>query len=354
MTRRDGAYPTLAMSWKGVSELLFRFGLIALLAGCAGTGNRDGAPDETPDLSNIDDAVPRVEPKSKYGNPKSYVVFGKRYYTKDSAIGHVERGTASWYGKKFHGRRTSSGERYDMYAMTAAHKSLPLPSYARVTNLENGRSAVVRVNDRGPFHGRRVIDLSYAAAHKLGVVRQGTALVEVRTIDPARADRPAGSENLFATVDPAIASKRKATKTQPTPAIAVAPTPKPATKPVQIAINSLEGKHNAAAAKKPDGAPTAKPEHEPKLAATGQGSRGSKASNTFLQVGAFGNRSNAEQLRRQLLDNLAENVYVRTADGGKAPLYKVRVGPLASPSKAKDVSQKLAALGLTESHVVVE
>ncbi|MGE0482951.1 MAG: septal ring lytic transglycosylase RlpA family protein [Gammaproteobacteria bacterium] len=130
------------------------------------------------------EAIPRTEPLSKYGNPESYVVFGKRYYTLKSASGFVERGIASWYGQKFHGRKTSSGEIYDMYQMTAAHKQLPLPTYVEVRNLENGRSTVLRVNDRGPFHGNRIIDLSYAAALKLGIADAGTAFVEVRAIEP--------------------------------------------------------------------------------------------------------------------------------------------------------------------------
>src|SRR5690606_6096907 len=115
---------------------------------------------------------------------ESYEVFGKRYYVMKDARGYVERGIASWYGEKFHGRRTSSGETYDMYAMTAAHKTLPLPTYVEVTNLQNGRRVVVRVNDRGPFHENRIIDLSYTAAAKLGIIGPGTALVEVRAIDP--------------------------------------------------------------------------------------------------------------------------------------------------------------------------
>ncbi|MDT0497452.1 septal ring lytic transglycosylase RlpA family protein [Algiphilus sp. W345] len=138
----------------------------------------DAAPDE------IKDAVPRAEPRSKYGNPPSYSVHGKTYYVLASAENFRERGRASWYGRKFHGRRTSSGEPYDMYAMTAAHKTLPLPCYVRVHNLDNGREAIVRVNDRGPFHDGRVIDLSYAAALKLGVVGAGSANVEIETIDP--------------------------------------------------------------------------------------------------------------------------------------------------------------------------
>lgn len=123
--------------------------------------------------------------KSKYGNPRSYVVFGKRYYVLQSASGFVERGTASWYGPNFHGKRTSSGETYNMHALTAAHKTLPLPTWVKVRNLQNGKSVVVKVNDRGPFKDERIIDLSYAAANKLGVVGPGTAEVEVVALESA-------------------------------------------------------------------------------------------------------------------------------------------------------------------------
>ena len=142
----------------------------------------DSAPDRQVDISRIPNAVPKNEPKSRYGNPESYVVFGKRYYVMESSKGFVERGIASWYGTKFHGRRTSSGETYDMYAMTAAHKNLPLPTYVKVTNLDNGRHIIVKVNDRGPFHENRIIDLSYTAAIKLDIVKKGTGLVEVRAL----------------------------------------------------------------------------------------------------------------------------------------------------------------------------
>ena len=165
------------------------YSLTALLLSACGGGayvDRDGAPGRDIDVSAIPDAVPRPEPRSRYGNPSSYEVFGKRYYVKDSSTGYTERGIASWYGTKFHGRRTSSGETYDMYAMTAAHKSLPLPTYARVTHLRNGRSIVVKINDRGPFHEGRIIDLSYVAARKLGVVASGTAPVEVVALTPGR------------------------------------------------------------------------------------------------------------------------------------------------------------------------
>ena len=164
--------------------LLSLWGLFLLLVGCGGgvMDARDSAPTRSPDVSSIPNAVPRDEPKSKYGNPAHYDVFGKRYYTLNSSKGYHEKGIASWYGKKFHGRRTSSGEVYDMYAMTAAHKTLPLPTYVEVTNLANGRSIIVKVNDRGPFHGNRLIDLSYTAAKKLDIISEGTGRVEIRAI----------------------------------------------------------------------------------------------------------------------------------------------------------------------------
>jgi rare lipoprotein A len=159
--------------------------LSAILSACGTFGPQDGPPQRTISAADIQDAEPKPEPLSKYGNPDSYVVAGKRYYVLDSAKGYVKRGTASWYGTKFHGRRTSSGEIYDMYAMSAAHKSLPLPTYVQVTNLDNQQSAIVKVNDRGPFHDNRLIDLSYAAAVKLGITGNGTARVEVKAIDVA-------------------------------------------------------------------------------------------------------------------------------------------------------------------------
>ncbi|MCB1559911.1 MAG: septal ring lytic transglycosylase RlpA family protein [Xanthomonadales bacterium] len=143
----------------------------------------DSAPEHAPDLSDLVEPTPRTEPRSRYGNHSPYKVLGRTYRVMDSAKGYVERGVASWYGKKFHGRPTSSFEPYDMYAFTAAHKTLPLPTYVRVTNLENQRSVVLRVNDRGPFVADRLIDLSYAAAMRLGVVQRGTAMVEVRALD---------------------------------------------------------------------------------------------------------------------------------------------------------------------------
>jgi len=151
-----------------------------LLAGCS----VDDGPGRDLDPANLAQVVPTDEPRSEYGNPASYSVHGQRYHVRDSARGYVAEGTASWYGRKFHGRRTSSGETFDMYAMTAAHRTLPLPSFARVTRLDTGRSTVVRINDRGPFVDDRLIDLSYAAATRLGVVERGTAPVRVRALTP--------------------------------------------------------------------------------------------------------------------------------------------------------------------------
>jgi len=144
----------------------------------------DGPPLVQRDVSKIPNAIPKEEPFSRYGNPKTYKVFGKKYHVLKSNKGYQKKGTASWYGRKFHGRRTSSGEPYDMFAMTAAHKSLPLPTYAKVKNLSNGKEIIVKINDRGPFVEDRLIDLSYTAAKKLGVYDSGTANVLVTAIDP--------------------------------------------------------------------------------------------------------------------------------------------------------------------------
>jgi rare lipoprotein A len=331
--------------------------LLVLLSGCSSTADKGWAAKDLPDPSSIPDAVPKVEPKSKYGNPASYVVFGKRYHTKSSSKGYVERGVASWYGPDFHGRKTSSGERYDMYAMTAAHKTLPLPTYARVTNLKNGRTAVVKINDRGPFHGDRIIDLSYSAARKLGVVAKGTGMVEVRAVDPSRpeSDRKdiflASDDSMLDAKTPvpkkAVVAKRTPTTRKTTPRaeeiatrvakverpqrpLKAAPVPvvekaMPSTPELKIAVASAEQKHGK-----------------------------SNGSSMYLQVGAFGSRVNAEHLRRQLATQIAEQVEIRATDDVRAHWYKVHVGPLKSKKKAKDLSQQLASLGLPGSHIVVE
>lgn len=177
-----------------------------LVLGACGSMVQDSGPGRHVDVSNVQNPVPRLEARSKYGNPSSYVVQGQRYYLKPSASGYHEQGIASWYGTKFHGRRTSSGEPYDMYAMTAAHKTLPIPVYAEVTNLETGRKIIVRINDRGPFVSGRIIDLSYVAAKKLGIDGKGTGQVSVRTIDPRRqlTAAPAAAPAPFSAATPNI------------------------------------------------------------------------------------------------------------------------------------------------------
>ncbi len=169
--------------------------LALLVASCAGERPRDADGPSSRDLkpSDVRDAVPRQEPRARYGNRSPYEVLGKRYTVMDSSEGYRERGIASWYGSKFHGRNTSSGEPFDMHKATAAHRNLPLPTYAEVTNLENGQKVIVKINDRGPFHDDRLIDLSYGAAVRLGMAHTGTARVEVRAIgfgEPAP-ERPA-------------------------------------------------------------------------------------------------------------------------------------------------------------------
>jgi len=196
--RRD---ESLLTGWRATLRMASAAAAItAVLAGCTTPAPRPaprapGEPVHVPippptlpppkDIEAIPDAIPRPEPRSAKGNPPFYNVLGKRYFVLASADGYHERGVASWYGPGFHEARTSNGEPYDMYAMTAAHKTLPLPAYVQVTNLKNGRNVVVRVNDRGPFKDGRIIDLSYTAAAKLDMLRDGTTFVEVRALTPA-------------------------------------------------------------------------------------------------------------------------------------------------------------------------
>lgn len=183
-------------SARGAVGLVFLAATLCLgLVGC--TANRpsvipvqapaeekDSGPDQDIDVSDIPDAIPRSELVRLAGNKTPYTVLGKTYYVNLDSKEYSETGYASWYGKKFHGRKTSNGEVYDMFGMTAAHKTLPIPSYVKVTNLANRKSIIVRVNDRGPFHDGRIIDLSYTAAKKLGFHQQGTAKVHVELINP--------------------------------------------------------------------------------------------------------------------------------------------------------------------------
>jgi rare lipoprotein A len=251
-----------------------------LLASCA----RDKATVEEPadgpstldiKASDIADAVPRNEPLARYGNHSPYEVFGKKYRVLSSSKGYHEKGVASWYGSKFHGRRTSSGEPYDMHLATAAHKSLPLPTYAEVTNLDNGKKVVVKINDRGPFKHGRLIDMSYGAALRLGMTATGTARVDVRVIDVS-GEEPAVTTTAYA---------------DPVPAV------------------------------------------------TG---------GTWLQAGAYGKRSGAEQLAAQLEQAGIKPASIHDVDG----LFRVWLGPYESRSDVESVVNRAIELGFERPHTV--
>ncbi len=256
----------------------------------------DGPGDAPPpDLDRIADAVPRAEPLHRFAN-SPYVVFGRQYVPEREVRPVRQRGVASWYGRKFHGQKTASGEVYDMYAMTAAHPTLPIPSYARVTSVANGRSVVVRVNDRGPFLHGRVIDLSYTAAWKLGYIEQGSTLVEVEAIVPDRT------------------------------LVAAAPSQWP----------------ERTAARAPEPAP-AEPPRVPVEAEPG---------GIYLQLGAFSERDNAEGFRARLALELA--VLDRPAEVyRKDGLFRLHVGPYRTRAEANADAEKLKEALDLRAHVVV-
>lgn len=258
------------------------------LAGCATTHRthhrysmeKDCAPTAgSIDVSKVPDAVPRSEPLSKYGNPVSYVALGKRYYVSKTARGYDERGIASWYGMKFAKFRTSSGEPYKLDAMTAAHKTLPLPTYALVTNLQNGKHVIVKINDRGPFVTNRIIDLSYAAAVRIGVYAHGTALVEVRAIDPSHPQKYMR----------------------------------------EIPRAEIPGK--------------------PKL---------------YLQVGAFSQWNNAENVAQRVRQWTKYPVIVKTVQINGRSICRVQIGPLPNVDISDELYQHLEQAGLGKPHTVVE
>lgn len=317
--------------------------LLISLAGCASRGDL-GDDEIPPEIARIPDAVPKVEPLARSGNADSYVVFGKRYHTKKSSRGHVERGVASWYGKPFHGRKTSSGEVYDMYTMSAAHKTLPLPTYARVTNVENGRSVVVRINDRGPFHGERIIDLSYVAGVKLGLKRKGTATVEVRAIEPKRRFWERGPFLADAAVE-------GAPRTKSTPSATVSRSARQSGGARASTRASAPGPSSRVAARARDESRPNVPSTSGRL--TSSATDVPRSPSIYLQVGAFGDSRNAERLRDQLADlHPRDDIRILAPDPADAPLYKVRIGPLQSEQDADRLSRQLAALGVGPPHRV--
>jgi rare lipoprotein A len=320
---------------------------VSLSSGCAVWNGifsnhlKDRGPRGKVDVSNIPDAVPKNEPRSRYGNPGSYVVFGQRYTPLKSAEGYNEKGVASWYGEAFHGKRTSSGEEYDMYAMTAAHKTLPLPTYLEVVNLTNNKRAIVRVNDRGPFHDGRILDLSYVAARKLGVDAQGTSSVAIRAINP---DDFAPNQAYAHTAAPAAA-----------PAALTAPNPQ---------------RSGAGAA--PVSSPYAEAEARARLAILAAAPMAAKGSTPaaiapaavkmakgdnlafFLQLGAFSERKNAERLKIQIAGTLQQNVAIRSVETRGHEVFRVQVGPLPNIAMADQVASRLALLGIHDHQVVYD
>jgi len=225
--------------------------------------------------------------RTRRGNPPFYEVFGVRYIVSTSSDGYKEQGVASWYGKKFHGNPTSNGERYDMYRMTAAHKTLPLPTNVKVTNLSNGRSVIVRVNDRGPFVKNRLIDLSYAAAQELDMISAGTAQVEIEAL-----------------------------KTSYTGAISTASATPDVKAPAAVGA--------------------------------------SPGTLMYIQVGAFGEASNARSLASRLTDQGVASVSVHESDGEMPELYRVRIGPFLSVSDYDRVVAQVSSLQINNARLVVE
>ena len=264
--------------------------LALMLAGCGGSAPflepSDGPPSGSvsiPDLPGSPE--PRPEPRSRYGNSAEYEVLGQRYRVMDTSYGYRERGVASWYGTKFHGRLTANRETYNMYAMSAAHRTLPLPTYVRVRNLANGKTVVVRVNDRGPFAHNRIIDLSYAAAMKLDMIDSGTAEVEVTAIsfDEPTGDRPT----------------RAQTRAPATDFIA--------------------------------------PDND---------------SPVYVQVGAFGERANAERLQGRLAAMNVGNTSIYRDTVNRRTLFRVRIGPVRSVAQYENLNRVLDSAGISDAYLV--
>ncbi len=284
-------------------------------SGKPGYYSDDGPADAVPaDLDAIPDALPRREPLNRFAN-RPYVVFGREYVPATSLRRYRERGIASWYGRKFHGQRTATGETYDMFAMTAAHPTLPIPSYARVTNAATGKSVVVRVNDRGPFLQNRVIDLSYAAAHRIGIAQKGSGEVEVEAIvfddvlTASAAPLPPVTVASAATASaPAVPAPQIVASAQTAPDTAGAPvTGAPATDTMPIAT---------------------------------------MAGGYVVQLGAFASNANAHTFVGHLANQIPERrveAQVRQVNG----LFRVYVGPYVSREEARRVADRLRTqLGL--------
>jgi rare lipoprotein A len=269
---------------------------------------KDWGPDKEIDMSHVPDAVPRIENRTIAGNKNPYTVLGKTYFLMTDERAYIERGKASWYGFKFNGERTSNGELYDMFAMTGAHKTLPIPSYVRVTNLDNRSSVVVRINDRGPFHEGRIIDLSYAAAQRLGITRVGTGNVEVEVVVPEGDPRPP-------------LRMRKQDKVARDAGM----------------VSQAEAGGMSGDSKLPDG-----------------GSINSKLPDgTYLQIAAFGVEQSAKQFVSNVKARLKFPVLISVT---KVPnkLYRVRVGPFKDAQSIQVAREALQKIDISEVHVVYQ
>ena len=286
--------------------------LVVTLVSCGGNRSKDDGPGRILMPTLPGNAVPKPEPRSRYGNGPTYEVFNKWYTVMESSAGYRERGVASWYGKKFHGNLTSNREVYNMYEMTAAHKTLPLPTYVHVRNLRNNKSIVVRVNDRGPFVNNRIIDLSYSAALKLDMIKDGTSLVEVTAYN--------------------------FDETTPSQAIAEPPPP-PAAAPSTA---------QSAAPSTLQSVPSVVQAQEPEQSAV------AFENNIFVQVGAFGDQANADRRRKSLSDSGIADASVHADPGASPPLYRVRIGPVANVEQYDLLVEELEKLGITDPYLISE
>lgn len=286
--------------------------------------HKDGAPWWDVDVSRIPDATPTLHTGPYKAAP--YSVLGKTYFPLQESKTYVQSGTASWYGTKFHGQNTANGEVYDLYGMSAAHKTLPLPSYVRVTNLDNNRNVILRVNDRGPFYSDRIIDLSYAAAKKLGYAETGTARVKVEGIDPQQWWAAKGRPAPLMLNEPQVAQNNAPVITASAGTIEQW-TPPPqqhaaAVVPVQLA----DAKKNASA----------------------------PASGQYLQVGAFANPDAAELLRSKLSGMVKTPVFISSIVRNQQTLHRVRLGPIGSPGEIQQVQNSVRLANLGSPSVVTE
>ena len=309
--------------------------LMALLAACSGGGRRE-EPQAAARSSTVQSGG---ETRSDRGNPPFYDVLGKRYHVLPTSAGYRARGVASWYGPDFHGLATSSGEQYDMNAMTAAHTTLPLPTWVEVTNLENGKSVLVKVNDRGPFVDDRLIDLSRAAALQLDMVRNGTARVEVRAVAAPYAQPilaaapPVAAPPPTVPKSPAGAQPPSAAPRAATSRPVIVPTAPGAPGPITASVLGLPSVPQATGTSLPEG--------------TAQ-------SRMFVQAGAFAERDNAVRLVARLTADGFANSFIVSDGRGARALHRVRLGPIRDSAEFDRVKSRLLAAGVTTPQLIVD